>query len=173
MPNRGDAKFVYSDPCLVGGIWRDKKIIRLLSTIHGADMTTCIRAQRDENGKWQRRPLPCPAMVRDYSAFMGGVDLFDELIKFQGFSRKTVKWTKKFFFYGIDAMRTNSFVITNSFRQKPLTLNEFNLLLAQQLIAKSDEERLEWERGKVLRRKEKAQRKQRREFRLKQKRKRK
>ena len=77
--------------------WKDRKIIRLLSTIHGMTLSTCERSMKDpETATFAHKEISCPVAVRDYSKFMGGVDLADQLYSY--YCKNSIKWTKKPFF---------------------------------------------------------------------------
>ena len=115
--------------------WRDRKIIRLLSTIHGTTLSTCERSMKDrETAKFARKEISCPVAVRDYSKFMGGVDLADQLYSYYCFGKKSRKWTKKIFFYVLELMVLNSYILYNSTRAKKISLYEFTVTLVDQIV---------------------------------------
>ena len=115
--------------------WRDRKIIRLLSTIHGTTLSTCERSMKDpETAKFARKEISCPVAVRDYSKFMGGVDLADQLYSYYCFGKKSRKWTKKIFFYVLELMGLNSYILYNSTHAKKISLYEFTVTLVDQIV---------------------------------------
>ena len=61
---------------LVASVWRDRKLVYLMSTnSHPEGNTTVQRRERD--GSVQQ--IPCPPSVVEYNKFMGGVDKADQL----------------------------------------------------------------------------------------------
>ena len=117
-------------------VWKDRKIIHVLSTIHGTIMSTCQQTLRDDvSGKFCRKDIPCPVAVRDYSKFMGGVDLADQMFQYYSFARKSRKWTKKLFWYVLEVMKLNSYTLFNSLQTRKISFYDFSLHLVKQMIA--------------------------------------
>ena len=53
--------------------------------------------------------MSCPTRIKDYNAYMGGVDHFDQLVSAYNISWKS-KWWIKIFYYSIDAMTVNAYI---------------------------------------------------------------
>lgn len=133
MKTRGTSRFSKSGN-LILCLWKDRKVIRVLTTIHGTQLSTCKRRTKGKNGAFERVEYSCPVAVRDYSKFMGGVDLSDQLFSYYCFARKTQKWTRKMFFYIIELMKLNSYVVYSSLSNKNISLYDYTLNLCEQLI---------------------------------------
>jgi hypothetical protein len=73
--------------------WADKRDVVMLSTIHSNTMT--VSNKLDRNGL----PIIKPTCVLDYNSYMGGVDTSDQMSKYYSFTRKTLKWWVKLFFF--------------------------------------------------------------------------
>lgn len=95
------------------------------------------KGERDNNGHFERRNFDCPLAIHDYSRYMGGVDLADQLYKYYCLQRKSSKWTKKLFWYLLELMKLNAFVMFNSKQKKKMTLYDFSLQLIDQIIAET------------------------------------
>ena len=76
-------------------------------------------------------------MVRDYTAFMGAVDMGDQMYQYYSFGRKTRKWTKKLFWYLLEIMKLNSHVMFNSMQENNVNLHDYTIRLSTQLIAQA------------------------------------
>ena len=75
--------------------WRDKRIVRMLSTIGDNKMIQItVRKRGLPDGEQKEKPH-CIVL---YNTSMGGVDKLDQCVKYYPFTRKSVKWTKKFTF---------------------------------------------------------------------------
>ena len=88
--------------------WRDKRIVRMISTLHQDEMKT---VEVRERGQSRRVAQQKPACVTDYNLFMCGVDRLDQKISYYPFMRKTVKWSSKFVVYMFQIALANAFVI--------------------------------------------------------------
>ena len=88
--------------------WRNKRIVRMVSTIGDNKMIQItVRKRGLPDGEQKEKPH-CIVL---YNASMGGVDKLDQCVKYYPFTRKSVKWTKKFTFYLFQIAMYNSFVI--------------------------------------------------------------
>ncbi|XP_047541815.1 uncharacterized protein LOC125074530 [Vanessa atalanta] len=59
-------------------VWKDNKPVNLLSTYVGAEPATTVT--RFDKSKKERVAIPCPKVIKEYNAHMGGVDLLDSFI---------------------------------------------------------------------------------------------
>ncbi|KAF7692173.1 PiggyBac transposable element-derived protein 4 [Cucumispora dikerogammari] len=92
-----------------GGInilqWYDKKVVCFLSTFLNIE-----EGVRDANKIHSK-----PNIIRDYDQNIGGVDIYDQMIKSYYNERKSVKWTNKLAIYLINMMLHNSFILYKMF----------------------------------------------------------
>ncbi|KAM3872215.1 piggyBac transposable element-derived protein 4-like [Diretmus argenteus] len=87
----GDRLACHNDVAMVLA-WRDKRIVRMISTFHQDEMkTVAVR----EKGQSVRIPQLKPACIVEYNQFMNGVDRLDQKIAYYPFMRKTAKWSSK------------------------------------------------------------------------------
>lgn len=89
-------------------LWKDKRIVRMITTIHDSKMVrTTKKTKKGED-------VIKPNAVLDYNKYMAGVDRADQYLSYYSILRKTVKWSKKLFFYLLNCALFNSFVVYKS-----------------------------------------------------------
>ena len=92
---------------LLACIWKDKRIINFLSTIHIAEADVRVpRVHIDGT----RANITSPPCLPDYQQFMRGVDMADQRIGYYNVGRHSKKWWKGVFSYGIEVAALNSFI---------------------------------------------------------------
>jgi len=84
-------------------IWKDKKLVSLLSTIH-SNTTTNVEI----NYKEGRKIVSIPEAIEDYNQNMRGVDKFDKLVSIYRFSHSSWKWWRSVFYYLLEVSVINS-----------------------------------------------------------------
>ena len=111
--------------------WVDKRDVVMLSTIHTNKMMITDKVNRIDG-----RPILKPSCVVDYNQHMGGVDTSDQLAKYYCFSRKSLKWWVKLFFYMMNLAATNAYVLYRLNNRSPRRLcqEDFRKELARSLI---------------------------------------
>ena len=74
---------------IIAVLWRDRRDVLALSTMHNTSVTTVLK--RSKGGR-EKRPLPCPTIIDDYNQYMGGVDLTDQNLSYYSMTtRRTLK----------------------------------------------------------------------------------
>lgn len=121
---------------LLSLVWRDKRVVYVLSTAQGAEEEQVLRTVKVD-GRWCRQAFPCPQPIRAYTDHMCGVDLADQYCQYYSFQRKTQKWNLKVFFRLLEIAKLNAFrLFTASPNHQPTAPGrKFNLQLAEELIA--------------------------------------
>ena len=119
--------------------WRDKRIVQMISTI-GDDKMIEITVRK--RGHPDGVPKKKPHCIVLYNASMGGVDKLDQCVKYYPFTRKSVKWTKKFIFYLFQIAMYNSFVIYKEkiTQRKCKSLYEYILAITESYILSSGDD---------------------------------
>ena len=84
-------------------MWMDKRAISMISTIHSANMVEV----RDRYNNMKMKP----ECIAEYNKYMHGVDTADQHRAMYPYIRKTVKWTKKIFFYLLQCTLFNCFIL--------------------------------------------------------------
>jgi len=67
-------------------VWKDKRLVRMISTIHGATVVNTRRKDRKTNMEIKK-----PYAAVQYSKFMKGLDRADQCLSYYSVLRKTVK----------------------------------------------------------------------------------
>ena len=76
--------------------WKDKRLVKFISTNHDASMVTIQRRKKGGHGEMEQ--VKKPACICNYNKNMSGVDHINQIISYYPCTRKTLKWTKKVFF---------------------------------------------------------------------------
>ena len=75
--------------------WFDRRDVLALSTMHNTSAKLVLKCPK---GSRKKQPIPCPTIISEYNAYMGGIDLMDQHLSYYSMStRRTLKWWKKFF----------------------------------------------------------------------------
>jgi hypothetical protein len=82
-----------------------------------------------------------PVIVADYNRHMGYVDKGDRMASIYTASRRTWKWTKKFFFHLLDLAVLNSYILLSSCGGKKISHRDFQLALVRVMLARAGYER--------------------------------
>ena len=129
----GSYKFATSEK-LTACIWRDRRDVLMLTTMHKQSVTTVLKRPKGERNK---QPLPCPTCIADYNQHMGGVDLMDQQLSYYSLTqRRSLKWWKKLFWCLIDIAVINSWIIfrANNPQSSIDTQRRYRIELCRQLI---------------------------------------
>lgn len=71
--------------------WQDNGVVNVASTFTGVDEATTVRWWSESTNKHMK--IPCPALRKEYDAFMGEVDKMNFLLFWYPISSRTKKWT--------------------------------------------------------------------------------
>ncbi|XP_045617580.2 piggyBac transposable element-derived protein 4-like [Procambarus clarkii] len=121
-------------------LWKDKRVVSLITTCHNADTQQVERRKRvrkpDGTFSLQQVTVNKPNAICDYNTHMKGVDHFDQMVKYYQFTRKSYKWTKKMTFYFLQMAIHNAFVLYNYYTTdtKKLTLLHFHEVVISSLL---------------------------------------
>ncbi|GBP28452.1 PiggyBac transposable element-derived protein 4 [Eumeta japonica] len=89
--------------------WKDNKQVLLLSIYVGCEPAESI-TRYDKKIK-RNIQVPCPRVIKEYNAHMGGVDLMDSFIGRYYTRIKSRKWTMRLFYHLLDITIINSWVL--------------------------------------------------------------
>ena len=138
---RGEGRWV-RDGDIVYVMWRDTKVVTIMSTMHHASGTeTVVRKVKDKDGHLLRKEVSIPPAILDYNLNMGGVDLSDQAISYYNTLQKTQVLAHSLHF--IDIMVINAFILYRAHlpedEQSTITLKEFREKLVTQLCEVREE----------------------------------
>ena len=89
--------------------WKDKRIVKAITTKHDNSMVSVTRRKKGGHGDIEQ--IQKPVCVCDYNKHMSGVNRVDQIILYYPSTRKTLKWTKKLFFYLMEISVSNAYVL--------------------------------------------------------------
>lgn len=130
---RGDVDFRCSRDGISFFKWKDNKAVLLASNYHGSEQTTVAR--RDQKGV--QHDISCPTVVKDYNAFMGGVDHADQLRASYGLNRRSKKWWHRIFWGILEITFVNSYVVYCQVEEK-ISLLEYKRCVTNGLMSQQN-----------------------------------
>lgn len=121
----------YSSNHITSMKWKDKRDVCMLSTKHTLDFAETGKVHRKTKTKILK-----PTAVIDYNKKMRGVDVGDQIMSKFHVMRRYSKAYKKIFFYVVDMMLLNSYVLYKQLHgKKDRTFHVFKQKLAEELLA--------------------------------------
>lgn len=127
--------------------WKDTRVVNLVSTYIGtkpvldinADVAEPLTVKRFDKKERTVKQVPCPQIVKDYNAHMGGVDLMDSSMSRHKITMKSRKWTTRMFYHLLDMTCVNAWILykrinNDSTDVKNLRLIDFKLEVADSLF---------------------------------------
>ncbi|XP_041093516.1 piggyBac transposable element-derived protein 4-like [Polyodon spathula] len=114
--------------------WKGKRLVLMLSTFHGSD---CEKVPHPiKRGAIEE--LDKPSVIRDYTSKTGAVDRADHCCASYAFTRKSLQWWRKMFFWLLEVAIANSAVLFNLTKvasgQLPVRRKAFRKALLVQLV---------------------------------------
>jgi Transposase IS4 len=97
--------------------WKDKRIVTMYTNFYSNDNKIVKRIIRGG----EEEIIAKPDMVINYTKYMGGVDTADQYTAAYPFLRKTLKWWRKLFFWGLEVSVVNSYIL---YKEKQRGLNK-------------------------------------------------
>jgi len=89
-------------------ILRDSRLVSGISNVFGTDFIEKVKY--DKKAK-KTLKMNKPKLIEEYNMNMHGVDRADQMVAYYGFSRKTMKWWLKAFFYLFQVSLGNAYQI--------------------------------------------------------------
>ena len=93
--------------------WMDKRDVHMLSTFHGDETVSIDRRQSDGTEKREQ----IPQVIREYNKYMRAVDIMDQRRGSYECTRKSKRWWLRFFWWGLDTVVINSWLMYNHFNE--------------------------------------------------------
>lgn len=112
-------------------LWKDSNEVTMLSTLYDNTTKTVRRIIK----KGVTENVKKPTVVCKYNKSMGGVDISDHYISSYAFTRKSLKWWRKVFFWLIETGIVNAFLLYNMNEgQGKVRQRKFRKELIKQLV---------------------------------------
>lgn len=122
------------DPSFINVLeWKDKRAVTMLTTAYDNKTETVKRTVKGGREESVEKPV----VICRYNDYMGGVDLADHFISSYAFTRKSLKWWRKIFFWSLEVAIVNSFIIFNTSRPpgaRPVKQRLFRKKLIKNLV---------------------------------------
>lgn len=96
---------------IIAAKWHDNSIVNIVSNCHALEPITKVDRVGFVNKKRAKIQVDCPALVRMYNKYMGGVDRFDENVDSMRVALRGKKWWFSLFAFGLDAACQNAWLI--------------------------------------------------------------
>ena len=94
-------------------VWQDKRPFLMLTTYHDANVQTVSRTSRCGTVTFEKQ-----ICIIDYTSKRKAVDRRDHLCTSYNFTKKTLKWWRKMFFWLLEVAIVNCYVLCNAVRVK-------------------------------------------------------
>jgi hypothetical protein len=121
--------------------FHDKRDVHMLTTIHEATMLVI----QNRRGQVVRKPTA----IANYVQKMGGVDLSDQIQQYYGVFRKTHKYWRKLFFYLLNLLVTNSYVLHRKYGTNgKLCQYDFQMSIVRKLLTEAENAPIPNKRGR-------------------------
>ncbi|XP_054259547.1 piggyBac transposable element-derived protein 4-like [Macrosteles quadrilineatus] len=128
---RGDIKAFRKDDKYNLLLWRDTNLVVMLSSLYDTSVETIRRVKK--RGKIEE--IKKPRVVCEYNQSMGGVDIADQYISSYSFTRKSIKWWRKVFFWLLETAIVNAYLLYNMDKcQGKMRQRKFRKELIKELV---------------------------------------
>ena len=95
-------------------LWNDVRLVPMITTSHEPIQEEVTqRRKRRQRGRvhYEEVQVQRPTVIGHYNQHMGGVDLFDQLIQYYPFARRSKRWTAKLNKYLLQLAFQNAYVL--------------------------------------------------------------
>ena len=125
--------------------WQDKRTIYMLTTYYSP--ATQMQQRRIRKGEVEE--FPKPTAIVEYTKHMGAVDRFDHYCSSYAFTRKSLKWWRKTFFWLLEVAVVNSYILYNETHpDEPVDHIRYRKQLILQLVGEQRRSRPSRRRGR-------------------------
>ncbi|KAJ8926268.1 hypothetical protein NQ314_021389 [Rhamnusium bicolor] len=117
-------------------VWKDNKIVSLLSTFAGQQPMSTIK-RYDKVSKTSKE-ISCPYVIKEYNRHMGGVDLIDSFIARHKICIKSKKWYIRLFYHLLDMTVSNAWMLyrrISAVKRGTISMPEMSLFEFKQEVA--------------------------------------
>lgn len=118
----------FKDGTVLLSVWRDSKIVYMLSTVHHVTQRTIERRKRKKDLLTENNPnkltekVKVPECIDDYNNYSKGVDLVDQYISYFTFGHRSHRWYFCIIIFLLEVAAINSYVLY----QRSNKANSFN-----------------------------------------------
>ena len=121
---------------LLACVWKDKRIIHFLSTMHMAEPPEEATVMRRRSNDGRRVSVTCPPCLIDYQELMRGVDHGDQMMGYYLVGRRSAKWWKRGASHILEVCLYNAYIIDQYGKvgSEKRDFLSFRIALAEELI---------------------------------------
>ena len=94
--------------------WKGVRLVPMITTTHepiAEDVLERRKTRRQGQVHYEEVTVQRPTVIGHYNRHMGGVDLFDQLVQYYPFTRRTCRWTHKMVKYLLQLAIQNAYVL--------------------------------------------------------------
>ena len=115
--------------------WFSNRLVTMITTADCCTMEPHLHRTK-KKGVYKEVQTQRPRCIRQYTAHMGGVDLFDQMVNYYSFARRTQRWTKKVIMYLLQLAIQNSYSVYRKYTtdEKKMTLLQYMTMTATSLL---------------------------------------
>ena len=124
---KGEGVFRRNGP-LLALKWCDKRAVYLCSTIHEANMVEVAKFGEPDNKMFK------PLAIQEYVSYMRAVDVGDQMMSYNCFVRRSLKWWRKLFIHFLNMVLLNSYILHKKFSGVKMGQEEFREGLVAELL---------------------------------------
>ena len=126
-------------------LWKGVRMVPMITTSHAAITEEHVekrKTRRQGQVRYEEVTVQRPTVVGHYNRHMGGVDLFDQLVQYYSFARRSRRWTHKLNKYMLQLALQNAFTLycVYSEDQKKLNHAQFIEMAAEALVNFKEED---------------------------------
>ena len=119
--------------------WMGQRLVPMITNSHDTSTEAYVMKRRVKRGGrtvYEEVPMERPKVISHYTQYMGGVDLFDQMVNYYSFARRTQRWTKKVTMYLLQLAVQNSYscYVRYTADTKKMTLLEYMDCVAEALV---------------------------------------
>ena len=98
--------------------WQDVRLVSMITTAMNAETEAFVHRRRVRRGGQtilEEVELQRPKIIHMYTQYMGGVDLYDQMMQYYSFARKSKKWTRKYLMYLLQMAVLNAYTLFSKY----------------------------------------------------------
>ncbi|UYV82045.1 PGBD5 [Cordylochernes scorpioides] len=119
--------------------WRHTRDVWMISTVHDHQMVEVMGRPG-----LSQAPIFKPQVVLDYNKNKIGVDRSDQMLSYNSFDQRTMKWWKKLFFHIYGLAIVNSCIIYNKLNpDAKMSLRDFHISICKALCSEANQDILD------------------------------
>lgn len=126
--NKGEMQVAHDDVWLVIK-WMDKKEVYMITIVY--EVGYCVTGKK----RWKtKEDIIKPVCIYEYNKYTGDVDNIDRQLSLTETVRKSMKWYRKLFFYLLDLILTDAYILYKMKTKNKISFLDFWLQVVRGLL---------------------------------------